>query len=101
VGQTDPNFANYRYDTQTQRLGLLDFGATRIYPPERMAQVRALMEAAWAGDAYALETAAQDAGYLADGDPPARRRAVAELFLLCGRLRARVDVATRLLAHLS
>ncbi|MBK6594092.1 MAG: hypothetical protein IPG23_15985 [Burkholderiales bacterium] len=27
--QTDPNFANYRYDTDTRQLILLDFGATR------------------------------------------------------------------------
>ena len=157
VVQTDPNFANYRYDAETQRLGLLDFGATRVYPPERMAQVRALLAAARAGDAGALETAAREAGYLADSDPPARRQAMAELFLLvgeparhsgpydfgrsdltarlrdssyalgfdqghwrpppsdliflhrklaglfmlCGRLRARVDVAARLAVHLS
>jgi hypothetical protein len=27
--QTDPNFANYRYDSATRQLILLDFGATR------------------------------------------------------------------------
>ncbi|WP_413913782.1 AarF/UbiB family protein [Candidatus Skiveiella danica] len=27
--QTGPNFANYRYDTDTRQLILLDFGATR------------------------------------------------------------------------
>lgn len=30
--QTDPNFANYRYNHQTQQLILLDFGATREIP---------------------------------------------------------------------
>lgn len=31
--QTDPNFANYRYDPVTRQLILLDFGATRAFAP--------------------------------------------------------------------
>ncbi|PST91196.1 ubiquinol-cytochrome C reductase [Photobacterium jeanii] len=30
--QTDPNFANFQYNHETQQLVLLDFGATRAYP---------------------------------------------------------------------
>lgn len=30
--QTDPNFANFRYDTQAKQLKLLDFGATVVLP---------------------------------------------------------------------
>ncbi|MFN3593257.1 MAG: ABC1 kinase family protein, partial [Thiobacillaceae bacterium] len=82
VVQTDPNFANYRFDPATQRIGLLDFGATRVYPPQRMQQVRDLMAAASAGDVAAVERAAIAAGYLGEADPPPRRRAVVELFLL-------------------
>lgn len=104
VVQTDPNFANYRYDTATQRIGLLDFGATRIYPPARRVQVRALMQAACAGDARGVEQAALDAGYLAETDPLPRRRAVAELFMLVAEPArapgaydfARTDLTTRL-----
>lgn len=84
VVQTDPNFANYRYDPATGRLGLLDFGATRVYPAARLAQLRTLLAAAAAGDGQAVEDAAQAAGYLGADDPPLRRRAVAELFLLVG-----------------
>ncbi len=84
VVQTDPNFANFRYDPDTQRIGLLDFGATRVYPQVRMAQIRVLMQAACAGDMPGVERAALEAGYLAETDPLARRRAVAELFLLVG-----------------
>ncbi len=82
VVQTDPNFANFRYDPDTRRIGLLDFGATRVYPPQRLYQVRALMQAACAGDARGVERAALHAGYLDETDPLPRRRAVAELFLL-------------------
>jgi predicted unusual protein kinase regulating ubiquinone biosynthesis (AarF/ABC1/UbiB family) len=84
VVQTDPNFANYRYDEATGRLGLLDFGATRVYPPQRMTQVRDLIRAAGHGDANGVEAAALAAGYLTDTDTPVRRRAVTELFLLVG-----------------
>jgi len=84
VVQTDPNFANFRYDYETGRIGLVDFGATRVYPQARMAQVRALMQAACDGDARGIEQAAFDAGYLTDSDPISRRRAVTELFLLVG-----------------
>ena len=80
--QTDPNFANYRYDAESGRIALLDFGATRLYAPERMAHLRALMAAAMRQDMPALETAATALGYLAESDPSERRRAVAELFLL-------------------
>ena len=31
--QTDPNWANFLYNPETQQLGLLDFGATREYRP--------------------------------------------------------------------
>ena len=84
VVQTDPNFANYRYDSNAGRLALLDFGATRVYPPARLAQVRALLAAAANGSPDAVEHAALAAGYLTPEDPPQRRNAVAELFLLVG-----------------
>lgn len=82
--QTDPNFANYRYDPATNRLGLLDFGATRHYSPARLAQVRALLAAAAGGSASAVEDAALAAGHLTPDDPSPYRRAVAERFLLVG-----------------
>jgi len=32
--QTDPNWANFLYNPDTEKIGLLDFGATREYKPE-------------------------------------------------------------------
>ncbi len=80
VMQTNPNFANYRYDAASGRIALLDFGATRSYPPARMAQLRALMAAAVYHDPPGLEAAATALGYLSEHEPAERRRAVAELF---------------------
>ena len=41
--QTDPNFANYQYDQDTQKIVLLDFGATRIYTSQMAEGYRQLM----------------------------------------------------------
>jgi predicted unusual protein kinase regulating ubiquinone biosynthesis (AarF/ABC1/UbiB family) len=44
--QTDPNFANYRWQPETQRIVLLDFGATRIVPAAVAAGYGGLLAAA-------------------------------------------------------
>jgi predicted unusual protein kinase regulating ubiquinone biosynthesis (AarF/ABC1/UbiB family) len=46
--QTDPNFANYRFDTDTRQLILLDFGATRPYKATMASEFRRLMKGAMA-----------------------------------------------------
>lgn len=71
--QTDPNFANYRYDTTSGRIGLLDFGATRRYTPERVMTLRRLLSAAIRRDRSELEQVALEAGYL-DAEAPAPYR---------------------------
>ena len=48
--QTDPNFANYRYDPESQQLILLDFGATRSFAPAFGQAYKQLMSATMAGD---------------------------------------------------
>jgi predicted unusual protein kinase regulating ubiquinone biosynthesis (AarF/ABC1/UbiB family) len=64
VMQTDPNFANYRYQTDTQRIVLLDFGATREIAPSVIAQYRQLIHAGLAKDDIALMAAAGDIGFV-------------------------------------
>ena len=41
--QTDPNFANYRYSVATEKLVLLDFGASRAFGPAIVQDFRSLM----------------------------------------------------------
>ena len=67
VMQTDPNFANYRYDRRTHRLGLLDFGATRQIAPATAAAYRAMLAAGLSGDRDGLLEAALDAGIIGRG----------------------------------
>jgi len=61
--QTDPNFANYRYDVASRRLILLDFGATRGYPAVVVDAYRRLMASAVAGDRQEMSVAASAIGY--------------------------------------
>jgi predicted unusual protein kinase regulating ubiquinone biosynthesis (AarF/ABC1/UbiB family) len=64
VMQTDPNFANYRYDAQSGRIVLLDFGATREISRDLAEKYRALLRAGLASDTAAMEAAASDIGFL-------------------------------------
>ena len=61
--QTDPNFANYRYDTETGQLILLDFGATRPYKATMANEFRRLMKGAITGDRDMMDAAAMAIGY--------------------------------------
>lgn len=62
--QTDPNFANYRYQHDTGRIVLLDFGATRAVLPETAQAYRRLLSAGLAGDREGVRTAALEAGFI-------------------------------------
>ena len=62
--QTDPNFANYRFQPETGRLVLLDFGATRAVPPETALAYRRLLQAGLDADPMAVRSAAVTAGFI-------------------------------------
>ena len=69
VMQTDPNFANYRYDLNNGRLVLLDFGAARDVPAHIREGYRALLGAGLAGDNDGLLAAMAGIGILPPGAP--------------------------------
>ena len=62
--QTDPNFANYRWQAASQRLVLLDFGASRDVQPETASGYHRLLMAGLDGDCDAARGAAVAAGFL-------------------------------------
>lgn len=64
VMQTDPNFANFRYQRDTGKLVLLDFGAARAVTPSTASGYRALLSAGLDGDRDAVAGAAISAGFL-------------------------------------
>jgi predicted unusual protein kinase regulating ubiquinone biosynthesis (AarF/ABC1/UbiB family) len=61
--QTDPNFANFRYQAASKRIVLLDFGATRAIEEGLRSKFRALLLAALGGDRDAQREAMLEIGY--------------------------------------
>ena len=88
VMQTDPNFANYRYQVKSGRLVLLDFGATRHFEPGFVANFARISRAVIDGDRDAVAREAVRIGYAAADDPQPRIDAAVDMCLLaCEPLR--------------
>lgn len=64
--QTDPNFANYRWQPESGKLVLLDFGAARPIPPATVAAYTRLMAAGLAGDHVALRDALVENAFISE-----------------------------------
>ena len=75
--QTDPNFANYRFQPDAGRLVLLDFGAARDVEPATAQGYRSLLSAGLSGDRDAVREAARAAGFLGEA-AVARHRALVD-----------------------
>jgi predicted unusual protein kinase regulating ubiquinone biosynthesis (AarF/ABC1/UbiB family) len=62
--QTDPNFGNYRWQRDSGRMVLLDFGATRPITPVTADQYRALLRTGLAGNVATIRDALVAMGFL-------------------------------------
>lgn len=62
--QTDPNFANYLYNDESDRIVLLDFGAARQIDPVLIDQYRRLLPAGVADDVDAIHAIAMEIGFV-------------------------------------
>jgi predicted unusual protein kinase regulating ubiquinone biosynthesis (AarF/ABC1/UbiB family) len=80
--QTDPNFANYRFNTKTKQLVLLDFGASQDISAEVRASYQQLMQAILAGDQQASFNAMLAMGFIAKDMPIRFRAAVVDMLAL-------------------
>ncbi len=78
--QTDANFANYRYDCVSRRVILLDFGATRAYPPVIVDAYRRLLAGAIVDDRQAMGAAASAIGYFRADIGERQRQLVLDVF---------------------
>ncbi|MDZ7924508.1 MAG: AarF/ABC1/UbiB kinase family protein [Marinagarivorans sp.] len=85
--QTDPNFANFRWQADTQKIVLLDFGAARAVPAATSTAYRQLLTAGLEADAEALRSTLIASGFVGAGAMQRHRRS----------MDAMIDV---LLAHL-
>jgi predicted unusual protein kinase regulating ubiquinone biosynthesis (AarF/ABC1/UbiB family) len=78
--QTDPNFANYRYDEAGDRIVLLDFGATRALPEALSQAYRRLLAAGMAGEREAARLASVEIGLFGAETTPEQQRRVIDMF---------------------
>jgi aarF domain-containing kinase len=62
--QTDPNWTNFLYNARTNKLELLDFGASRDYPEEFIKKYTQLLAAASRSDREMVRDMSIDLGYL-------------------------------------
>ncbi|RNJ56573.1 hypothetical protein D7B24_007060 [Verticillium nonalfalfae] len=62
--QTDPNWTNFLYNAKTNRLELLDFGASREYPDTFVKQYVQLLAAASRSDRETVKSLSESLGYL-------------------------------------
>ncbi|WP_375402531.1 ABC1 kinase family protein [uncultured Sphingomonas sp.] len=80
--QTDPNFANFRYDLRARKIVLLDFGATRAMAADVADAHRAVARAALSGDRDEARRALLTARLFDPAAPPPYREAVLDMFEL-------------------
>ncbi|MEL6520948.1 MAG: AarF/ABC1/UbiB kinase family protein [Pseudomonadota bacterium] len=80
--QTDPNFANYRFNSQTGQIVLLDFGAARPITPALAAQYRALLRAGVSGDREDRRAAMIDIGFFAVDTEARHQTQILDMFEL-------------------
>lgn len=69
--QTDPNWTNFLYNRQTNKLELLDFGASREYPEKFVKLYVGLLQAASRQDRKRCEKLSIELGYLTGYDSKA------------------------------
>lgn len=62
--QTDPNWTNFLYNAKTNKLELLDFGASREFPERFVAQYVRLLAAASRSDRRTIKELSERLGYL-------------------------------------
>ncbi|NRA98487.1 MAG: AarF/ABC1/UbiB kinase family protein [Rhodobacteraceae bacterium] len=92
--QTDPNFANYRYNPETGQIVLLDFGATRYFSTDLVAHYRALMAAGLNEDRAGLRTQALQIGFFDASNAPHHQDGVLDMMEIAfDLLRSREPVA--------
>lgn len=83
--QTDPNWANFLYDGQTHKLGLIDFGASREYTKEFMNGWYRLLMSAVKGDRATMKDESEKLGYLTGEENEVSHPDHQAIVLLMGR----------------
>ncbi len=101
--QSDPNLANYRYEPASEKIVLLDFGATRKVTATIAGHYQQLLNAAARDDHLLMRDAALAIGLISDYHNDAQQQAVVDLGMMaCEAIRhdgaydfANTDLLTR------
>jgi len=80
--QTDANFANYRYQPDTGKIVLLDFGATRCFKQTFVIDYKRLIRAVIAQDDQAVIDAADRLGYQASSASARYQKFLTRIFYI-------------------
>ena len=80
--QSDPNFANYLYNSSNKKIVLLDFGASRKLKANFVNHYRQLAAAAIEGDGEKILSAAEKLGYQLNEASDDYQQLVLKLFLI-------------------
>ena len=78
--QTDPNFANFMYQPDTQKIVLLDFGATRAMSDKLSNGYYNLMQGAMNSDKSLMTSAAEQIGFFQDAITSEQKQLVIDIF---------------------
>ena len=84
--QSDPNFANFRYLSDGDRVGLLDFGATLPVRPELSDSLREMLRALLNDDLPGQRAAALRLSYLAPDTPVDAARVALDMIAEAGTI---------------
>ena len=79
--QTDPNYANFLFDKERNKIILLDFGATQKIEADVSEGFRALLQATWQDHRSDIENALYSLKVLHTSFPPHLKEIFIELFL--------------------
>ena len=82
MAQTDPNFANYRYNATSGQIVLLDFGATRKFKADFVRQYKRMAKSAMKGDVNGVVQAAEKLGYSMGEEGSEYQALMLEMFFL-------------------
>ena len=78
--QSDPNFANFQYQADRQKIVLLDFGATRTISDTLSQGYMQLMHGAIADDKQQMSNAAQQISFFQDAIDPQQKQLIIDIF---------------------
>ncbi|MDO6777083.1 AarF/ABC1/UbiB kinase family protein [Shewanella sp. 3_MG-2023] len=78
--QTDPNFANFMYQADPDKIVLLDFGATRSISDDLSSGYNMLMQGAMTSDSALMTQAAAQIGFFQKHITPEQQQVIVDIF---------------------